>query len=295
MIAGTPTFAPTSIGGRTFLGGTVVAGARRRPLAFLELETFAAGRLYKVAARIAGRHGDAALRAIGTALETIAIFAPGAPMPPPARATSPDAPVVAVTAEAPHADSGGETPPAAGRRYVVVRITVANDGAGTYRATPLGFSLVDGDDRAAHAATLGDRQLGAAMLVATDVPPGRRSSATWSSRSRAARPSSASTGCRRPAPRGSLSAWAEGQGTGHRDTGTGDHASARPGRGHRGSSYVVWECGRTSSYPHDKRQRHATYRRPGRQEAAVSGGGGARGGSQPRRRLLEVLRSIGKA
>lgn len=173
-IAGTPTFAPTSIGRRTFLGGTVVVvGADRRPLAFLELETFAAGRLYKVAARIAGLHDDAALRAIGTAPETIAIFAPGAPIPPPARATRPDAPGVAVTTEAPHADSGGDTPPPAGRRYAVVRITVANDGAGTYRATPLGFSLVDGGDRAAHGATFGDRHLGAAMLVATDVPPGQ--------------------------------------------------------------------------------------------------------------------------
>lgn len=177
IITGMPAFQQTFIGGRAFLACTVdVAGTGGKPLVFVEMETFADGRLYKFAARIASPRNDAVTNAMGTALKTITISEPAAPVAqPPAQATSPDAPGVVVTATGVHTDAGasaGSVPPHAGAKYLVIRVTIANNGSGPYRYYRMYFSAQDRGDNVRHQAYAPDTNITATALDSGTLSPG---------------------------------------------------------------------------------------------------------------------------
>lgn len=120
------------------------------------------------------RLGAARAPIVATQAPPTATAAPAPPTPIPApHATSPDAPGVVVIASAFRADSGGDTPPPSGQRYVATRVTVSNRGSDAYDVDPLAFSVVDHGDGVTHLAEPMDQGIAATALRATTLAPGR--------------------------------------------------------------------------------------------------------------------------
>jgi uncharacterized protein DUF4352 len=128
-----------------------------------------------VGARVAEvRLGAARAPVAATQAPPTATAAPAPPTPiPPPHVSSPDAPGVVVIASAFRADSGGDTPPPPGQRYVATRVTVANRGSDAYDVDPLAFSVVDHGDGVTHLAEPMDQGIAATALRATTLEPSR--------------------------------------------------------------------------------------------------------------------------
>ena len=90
--------------------------------------------------------------------------------------TSPDAPGVVITAARLRTDSGGNTPPTAGRKFVVTRITVANTGTRECFIAPDPFTLLDSGDLRLYVATDRDRAIIHTGMQPTSLLPGQRDS-----------------------------------------------------------------------------------------------------------------------
>ena len=163
-------YQPLEIDNHLFLfGGS--EGMRQDPpyIGFEEMETFAGGRLYKIAFtttiepspdRLVTGTGTGM---VGSILASLRITAPGPPPPIPTPSvqqgvSSRRAPGVAVIATHFRVDRAGMFPPA-GQKYVVTRVTVTNIGASTFSPTLFDFSVVDGGDGISHDMTLNDSNI----------------------------------------------------------------------------------------------------------------------------------------
>ena len=102
--------------------------------------------------------------------------APFMPPPPTATAepgTNPDAPGIRIAASNLHADSSGNVPPASGNKYMVVTVTIANNGTTPYQYNALDLSLQDLGDNSTHTADAPDSNIRGTGLRSGTLSPGQ--------------------------------------------------------------------------------------------------------------------------